>query len=250
MASLADTLGPISARLGELEGEPAPLEGGITNRNYRARFAGDDVVDAAAGQGHRAAGDRPRAPSGRPSELAARAGVGPEVVAMLDDPPCLVTRFVVGEPMSAERAARAGGAGRGRGGAAGAARLRGAAAGRRSPPSASSRPTRRGWPTAAPRSRARYEWAHGRGAPDRSGAGRRPSTSRSPATTTSSPPTSSARRRGIRIVDWEYAGMGDRYFDLGNFAVNNELDDGRGGGAARRLLRGAGERAAGSPRCG
>ena len=31
-------------------------------------------------------------------------------------------------------------------------------------------------------------------------------------------------RRGIRIVDWEYAGMNDRYFDLGNFAVNNELD--------------------------
>jgi thiamine kinase-like enzyme len=33
---------------------------------------------------------------------------------------------------------------------------------------------------------------------------------------------------GIRIVDWEYAGMGDRYFDLGNLAVNNELDDGDG----------------------
>ena len=32
---------------------------------------------------------------------------------------------------------------------------------------------------------------------------------------------------GIRIVDWEYAGMGDRYFDLGNFAVNNELDGDR-----------------------
>ena len=29
----------------------------------------------------------------------------------------------------------------------------------------------------------------------------------------------------MRILDWEYAGMGDRYFDLGNFAVNNELDD-------------------------
>ncbi len=27
------------------------------------------------------------------------------------------------------------------------------------------------------------------------------------------------------IVDWEYAGMGDPYFDLGNFAVNNELDE-------------------------
>ena len=27
------------------------------------------------------------------------------------------------------------------------------------------------------------------------------------------------------IVDWEYAGMGDPYFDLGNFAVNNGLDE-------------------------
>ena len=28
---------------------------------------------------------------------------------------------------------------------------------------------------------------------------------------------------GIRIVDWEYAGMGDLFFDLANFSVNNEL---------------------------
>src|SRR6266540_177225 len=27
----------------------------------------------------------------------------------------------------------------------------------------------------------------------------------------------------VRIVDWEYAGMGDRYFDLGNLAVNSGL---------------------------
>jgi len=27
----------------------------------------------------------------------------------------------------------------------------------------------------------------------------------------------------IRIVDWEYAGLGDPFFDLGNFAVNNGL---------------------------
>ena len=31
----------------------------------------------------------------------------------------------------------------------------------------------------------------------------------------------------LRIVDWEYAGMGDRYFDLGNLAVNNGLDEDR-----------------------
>ena len=30
---------------------------------------------------------------------------------------------------------------------------------------------------------------------------------------------------GIRIVDWEYAGMGDRFFDLANFSVNHELSD-------------------------
>jgi thiamine kinase-like enzyme len=27
----------------------------------------------------------------------------------------------------------------------------------------------------------------------------------------------------LRIVDWEYAGMGDRFFDLANFSVNHEL---------------------------
>ena len=30
----------------------------------------------------------------------------------------------------------------------------------------------------------------------------------------------------IRIVDWEYAGMGDRFFDLANFSVNHELTAG------------------------
>jgi thiamine kinase-like enzyme len=29
----------------------------------------------------------------------------------------------------------------------------------------------------------------------------------------------------IRILDWEYAGMGDRFFDLSNFSVNHELGD-------------------------
>jgi thiamine kinase-like enzyme len=30
----------------------------------------------------------------------------------------------------------------------------------------------------------------------------------------------------LRIVDWEYAGMGDRFFDLANFSINHELDAG------------------------
>jgi thiamine kinase-like enzyme len=28
----------------------------------------------------------------------------------------------------------------------------------------------------------------------------------------------------IRIVDWEYAGMGDPFFDLGNFSINHQLN--------------------------
>ena len=30
--------------------------------------------------------------------------------------------------------------------------------------------------------------------------------------------------RRIRIIDWEYAGMGDPFFDLGNFSINHELE--------------------------
>ncbi|HKW59597.1 MAG TPA: choline/ethanolamine kinase family protein [Candidatus Dormibacteraeota bacterium] len=29
----------------------------------------------------------------------------------------------------------------------------------------------------------------------------------------------------VRIVDWEYAGMGDRFFDLANFSVNHEFSE-------------------------
>jgi thiamine kinase-like enzyme len=31
----------------------------------------------------------------------------------------------------------------------------------------------------------------------------------------------------LRIVDWEYAGMGDPFFDLANFSINHELDAGQ-----------------------
>ena len=38
-------------------------------------------------------------------------------------------------------------------------------------------------------------------------------------------PTSSTTAASIRIVDWEYAGMGDVFFDLANFAVNHDLGE-------------------------
>lgn len=32
----------------------------------------------------------------------------------------------------------------------------------------------------------------------------------------------------IRILDWEYAGMGDKFFDLANFSAHHEFDDAQG----------------------
>jgi thiamine kinase-like enzyme len=224
MAPLADTLGPISARLGELEGEPVALTGGITNRNYKVRFAGSDFVVRLPGKDTDLLGiDRPAEKAA--GELAARAGVGPAVVAMLEDPPCLVTEFVVGEPMQAEELREPEAL------AEAAAVLRALhSCDERLPVEFScfrivetyaARMADRG--AEVPSS---YEWAM-------AAAHRIEATLVGPehepvpchndllsANFIRSP-------RGIRLIDWEYAGMGDRYFDLGNFAVNNELDPGQ-----------------------
>ena len=219
MAPLTDSLERLSSLLGELEGEPAALDGGITNRNYRARFGGVDVVIRLPGK------DTDQLQIDRLAErdanrCAAAAGVAPEVLAMLEEPPCLVTRFVEGREMRADELRDL-------------AALEQVAAALRAvhgcePVSASFSPFRI-VELYAERSRARgaaVPVAYGR---SQVSAGRieaalrrRPhevvlchndllaaNFLRSPA--------------GLRIVDWEYAGMGDRYFDLGNFAVNNEL---------------------------
>lgn len=222
MASLADTLGALSARLGELEGDAAPLPGGITSRNYTACFAGEDVVVRLPGK------DTPllgidRAAERAASELAARAGIGPSVVAMLDDPPCLVTEFVVGEPMQAEELREPAAV------AEVAAALRTLhACEERLPAEFSSfrvvedyaaRMADRG--AEVPTS---YEWALA--------AAHRieavligPEHEPVPCHNNLLAANFIRTARGIRLVDWEYAGCGDRYFDLGNFAVNNELDE-------------------------
>ena len=66
------------------------------------------------------------------------------------------------------------------------------------------------------------------------------------ATTTCSTPTSSTTASRIRIVDWEYAGMGDPFFDLGNFSVNHELTPDDDASLLRGLRRR--RRPAGAPR--
>jgi thiamine kinase-like enzyme len=222
MDSLADTLGPISARLGELEGDPVALEGGITNRNYRVRFAGSDVVVRLPGKDTELL-EIDREAERSAGELAARVGIGPAVVAMLDDPPCLVTEFVVGEAMRAEELREPAAL------AAVAAALRTLhACEERLPVEFSSfrivetyaaRMADRG--AEVPSS---YEWALG--------AAHRieatlvgPEHEPVPCHNDLLAANFIRSSHGVRIVDWEYAGCGDRYFDLGNFAVNNELDE-------------------------
>jgi thiamine kinase-like enzyme len=222
MASLADTLGPISARLGELEGEPVPLEGGITNRNYRVRFAGEDVVVRLPGKDTSLL-EIDRAAEKAAGEMAARAGVGPAVVAMLEDPPCLVTRFVVGETMSAEELREPGAL------AEVAAALRSLHAceerlpvefsGFRIVETYAARMAGRG--AEVPSS---YEWALA-AAHRIEAALAGPEHDPVPCHNDLLAANFIRSPQGVRIVDWEYAGMNDRYFDLGNFAVNNGLDE-------------------------
>jgi thiamine kinase-like enzyme len=221
MASLADTLGPIAARLGEPEGEPVPLKGGITNRNYKVRFAGEDLVVRLPGKDTELLGID-RGAERAAGELAAGVGIAPEVVAMLDEPPCLVTRFVAGEPMEVEELQAPGSVGEA------AALLRTLHACEEHLPALFSsfrvvedyaaRIAERGAtvPTA-------YEWA-ATAAHRIEAALVGPEHEPVPCHNDLLAANFIRTRQGIRLVDWEYAGMGDRYFDLGNFAVNNELD--------------------------
>jgi thiamine kinase-like enzyme len=222
MASLADTLGPISARLGELEGDPMALEGGITNRNYRVRFAGEDVVVRLPGKDTELL-EIDRGAEKAAGELAARAGVGPAVVAMLDEPPCLVTEFVVGETMAAEELREPATLGEV---AAALRTLHGCDellpiefSSFRMVETYAARMADRG--AEVPSS---YEWALGTAhrieailiGPEHDPV---------PCHNDLLAANFIRSPRGVRIVDWEYAGMNDRFFDLGNFAVNNGLDE-------------------------
>ena len=50
----------------------------------------------------------------------------------------------------------------------------------------------------------------------------------------------------MRIVDWEYAGMGDPFFDLGNFSINHELSPEADEALLQRLRRRGAARQAGA----
>jgi thiamine kinase-like enzyme len=219
LALPADTVERLELQLGAAEGEFTVLGGGITNHNFRANFGGREVVVRLPGNDTELLGSD-RSGEREANSLAAAAGVAPEVVAHLENPVVLVTAFVEGPTMEAAdlREPR---------------RLEEVAAALR---------TIHGCGEIAGRFDA-FRLVEDYAAATRSRGGSVPDAyerSHAAAARIEAAPAFVdgaavlchddllaanfiATPDGIRIVDWEYAGMGSRWFDLGNFAVNNEL---------------------------
>jgi thiamine kinase-like enzyme len=206
------------------------LDGGITNRNYKVTLDGPDgeresFVVRAPGENTALLGiDRHHEVEA--ARQAAALGVSPEVVAFVEPEGALVTRFVPGTTLTT--------------GELGAEPLLGEAA--------RLLRTVHGGPAITPvfdwyevpRSYARTAAAHGVAVPPAYDRAIAVADQVRAAFATAPDPVcpchndllaanfllaSGAGGRGLRLVDWEYAGMNDPYFDLGNFAVNNELGD-------------------------
>jgi thiamine kinase-like enzyme len=203
--------------------EVEPLGGGITNRNFRVDCEGRAYVLRIGGKDTHLLGIDRRAEY-RAASVAAGLGVGPEVVAFVEPEGYLVTRFVEGMPVPPEEIRRPEVLGETAG------LLRRVHEGPPFPARFDSFRVVEAYRSSAlahgVEVPAGYEEAKAVAARVEAVLGPRPEVPchndllnanliRSPA--------------GIRIVDWEYAGMGDRFFDLANFAVNHELGaDGEG----------------------
>jgi thiamine kinase-like enzyme len=196
-----------------------PIEAGITNRNYRVEVGGEVFVVRLAGAHTELLGiDREHeVEAGR---AAAAAGAGPEVVAFIPELGCVVTRFVDGDAIPDERLAEPD-------------VIRAIVASIRSihgcAPIAATFPVFRivdeFRETAAERGVAippAYDDAHA--VADRIEAAF--SSAPMPLTTCHNDLLNANLlfdAGHVWIVDYEYAGMGDPFFDLGNFSINNGL---------------------------
>jgi thiamine kinase-like enzyme len=216
MRELADVLGVLEAELGPLEGEPEVLTAGITNRNLRLRLGGADYVLRLCDPGAGVLGiDR-----GCETEAGLRAaalGVGPEVVLAPAGEGYVVTRWLDGGTLTPEQVRAA---------------LPEAAAALRA--FHRSRP---------PLTHAFAVFAlvaeHARIARSLPGsfdaivalaerieaALTGPDHAPCPCHNDLLTANFVSDGRRIHLVDWEYAGMNDPFFDLGNLSVNNGLSE-------------------------
>jgi thiamine kinase-like enzyme len=213
----------LQALLGPPEGEPEALGGGITNHNFRVRFGGRDCVLRIAGRDTALLGiDRECERAA--TEAAAAAGIGPEVIAFLDDPECLVTAFIPGRLLVPGDLTRPDAL------AEVAVALWTVHSGPRIPCGFS--------PFVAIDAYRELAQARGASVPGAFGDLREGARSIERALDPAHPEnalvpchndllTANFLHDGerLRLVDWEYAGMGNRYFDLGNLSVNNAFSE-------------------------
>ncbi len=198
-----------------------PLSGGITNRNYLITAAGEReryVIRLAGNDTHLLGISREVEHAA--TVAAAGVGIGPEVTAFIRPEGYLVTRFIEGEPVSLEQVHRpdtlrrvADSIRRIHGGPA----IPGLFVPLRIVEAYLALATSRGVPRPVA-----WDAAHA--------VGRRIERALLDAPIELLPCHNDLLNANfiddgtrIRIVDWEYAGMGDPFFDLGNFSVNHDL---------------------------
>jgi thiamine kinase-like enzyme len=220
---LTEVVARLAALLGPREGTVVQLEGGITNRNFRVNFGGTDYVVRLPGKRTALLGIDRQAEC-LANKAAAELGMAPQVAALLDEPSALVTAFVSGREMKADelrepetiaevahdlRKLHDSGTELPSGFDSFRLVEEYAETGREhgsEPPA--------GYDDA-------LEAAHAIEAAVRDQPGHEPV----PAHNDLLPANFLRDGERMQLIDWEYAGMGDRWFDLGNFAVNNELGD-------------------------
>jgi thiamine kinase-like enzyme len=201
------------------------LSGGITNRNYKVDLGGVAYVVRMGGQNTSLLGID-RVTEHAASLRAAEIGVGPEVEAFIEPEGWLVTRFIEGRSVPPEEIRQPDG-------------IRRVAAVLRKIHGAAAIPGR--FDAHAVVDQYRVEAvAHGVSVPPEFVAAHEVSerirSARGPQVEV--PCHNDLLNANflddgeIRIVDWEYAGMGDRFFDLANLSVNHEF----GLGEDRMLL--------------
>ncbi len=238
MADLAGIIASLEPRLGPLAEAPVPLEGGITNRNYRVRLGDSDYVVRLPGKDTALLGIS-RAAERLASETASSLGIAPAVVAA--DDRCLVTRYVSSRPLDLPALRRA---------------PESAAAALRAFHDSGVELPVRFWVPELLDSYAATVTERGARLPDSYATTQTLARRIAEALPLSSPVPChddllpgnlicvDRQARGqhhrarsapsaLMLLDWEYAGMGHRFFDLGNLAVNNEFDE----QAEARLLR-------------
>jgi thiamine kinase-like enzyme len=197
------------------------ISGGITNRNYCVRVDGEPFFVRLAGEETEALGiDRDNERSA--VEAAAAAGVGPEVVAFLPEHGCLITEWIEGTPVPPEdlrqrtmlarlvRSIQA---------FHSFSEIPGEFSPFRVVELYRESAERRG--VEIPEV---YWWLLER-AREVEGVLRQDPTPLRPCHNDLLNANFLLRANRVMIVDYEYAGMGDVFFDLGNLSVNNDFDE-------------------------